>query len=169
MVPRDKHRPFFAVISKNPALRRLVDKASELSTLNDTLRGYLSPFVARHCHVGNWDKGILTLSTTSPAWKHHIRFYHMDLLKRLKQTPVFQNLKTIRIIVTPELGIDKAITDKNDHLPPPVPISPETVSYIQLMTDYIDCPKLKASLLKLSQHAVHRQEIQQRGYQPTLA
>ena len=115
MVKRDRHYTLITVLSKTPAMRRLIDKASNLNTLNSILREYLSPLVAKHCQVGNWEKGVLTISTTSPAWKHHIRFYHMDLAKRLKQTTIFHGLKAINIIVTPDIA---GSVEKTDCFPP---------------------------------------------------
>jgi hypothetical protein len=153
MVKRDRHYTLITVLSKTPAIRRLVDKASNLNNLNHVLREYLSPLVAKHCQVGNWEKGVLTISTTSPAWKHHIRFYHMDLAKRLKQTTIFHDLKAINIIVTPDI---MSQAEKTDCFPPPVPLSMDSVDYIQTMLEYVDCPTLKASLLRLANRAIMR-------------
>lgn len=163
MVKRDRHYTLITVLSKTPATRRLIDKASNLNTLNNILREYLSPLVAKHCQVGNWEKGILTISTTSPAWKHHIRFYHMDLAKRLKQTTIFHDLKTINIIVTPDM-VTKA--DQPDFFPPPVPLSMDSVDYIQTMLEYVDCPTLKASLLRLANRAIERHKARAPGHNP---
>ncbi|MEY3183186.1 MAG: hypothetical protein RLZ35_1171 [Pseudomonadota bacterium] len=158
MVKRDRHYTLITVLSKTPSLRRLVDKASNLNTLNEVLHGYLSPLAAKHCQVANWEKGVLTISTTSPAWKHHIRFYHMDLGKRLKQTTIFRHLTAIQIIVTPDV---RHTIEKNNCFPPPVPLSEDSVAYIQTMLAYVDCPRLKAALLKLAEGATQRQRSQQ--------
>jgi hypothetical protein len=154
MVKPDRHYTLRAVLSKTPAMRRLVDKASKLNCLKDVVQSYLSPLAAKHCQVGNWEKGVLTLSTPSPAWKHHIRFYHMDLLKRLKQTTLFHDLKTIKIIVTPDIIDQTEKIEKINHFPPPVPLSADSIDYIKTMVEYVDCPVLKTSLLRLAKHAM---------------
>jgi hypothetical protein len=161
MVKRDRHYTLITVLSKTPAMRRLIDKASNLNTLNIVLREYLSPLAAKHCQVGNWEKGILTISTTSPAWKHHVRFYHMDLAKRLKQTTIFRDLKAINIIVTPDTV---GQTEKANAFPPPAPLSMDSVEYIQTMLEYIDCPILKASLLRLANRAAIRHQAHTPGH-----
>ncbi len=174
MVKRDRHYTLITVLSKTPAMRRLIDKASKLNALNKVLQEYLSPLVAKHCQVGNWEKGILTISTTSPAWKHHIRFYHMDLAKRLKQTTIFHDLKTIHVIVTPDIVNPEK---KADDFPPPLPLSMDSIDYIQTMLEYVDCPKLKASLLRLvtramTQHqqaSVPKQSVQYTRHLPAHA
>ena len=164
MVKRDRHYTLITVLSKTPTLRRLVDKASNLNTLNKVLQEYLSPIAAKNCQVGNWEKGVLTISTTSPAWKHHIRFYHMDLAKRLKQTTIFHDLKAINIIVTPD---NTHSIENADCFPPPVPLSMDSVAYIQTMLEYIDCPVLKASLSRLAHGATDRHKTDtSKGYNP---
>lgn len=154
MAKPDKHYNLISVLSKTPRLRVLCEKVSQLKHITELVSRYLDPRLAKNCQVANWDKGVLTLSTPSPAWRHHLRFYHMDLLKRLKQEKIFHALRSVKIIVTPK---EMEPISPADYLLPTIPISEHSVEYMHTMAEYIDCPKLKAALLKLADHATERQ------------
>jgi len=153
------HYTLLGALSKTPALQRVCQKVTSLNEVRDRLHPYLDPALEGRYQVVRWEKGILTLSTESPAWKHYLRFYHMDLLKRLRQEPFFCKLQQIKVIVTPKPSPPP--DPYGEALLAPFPLSETSVSYVEDASTHVECPKLKAALARLAKHAVDA--TQQKG------
>jgi hypothetical protein len=86
--------------SKNE-LATLVHKVQRLQQLNQYLANILDSQLSKHCQIANFENEVLTLVTDSADWATQIRYKIPDLIEQLKDTPAFQDLKTIRCIISP--------------------------------------------------------------------
>lgn len=147
-------KTLMTVLSSQAGTKKLIKRANFLSELNTVLQAHLSPTLSKHCRVGQFEKGILTISTDSPAFRHHLRFYQGNLLLRLQETQVFAQLKKIRCIVVPGLSTEENTNKKapSTALPPPPEMSETTADYLKTMAHYIEHPGLQTALRKLAKH-----------------
>ena len=88
---------FTNLLQTAPNLYKLLDKLEQLNLLNSFVVAHLEPSLAAQCRVANLRDGILILSTTSPAWKHKLRFATLDLLSALRAHPKWSSLKAIEV------------------------------------------------------------------------
>lgn len=88
---------FTKLLYNAPNLHKLLDKLEQLKQLNQFVAAHLEPSLAAQCQVANLRDGILILSTTSPAWKHKLRFVTLDLLSALRANPAWSSLKSIEV------------------------------------------------------------------------
>lgn len=88
---------FTHLLQTAPNLHKLLSKLEQLQQLNGIVAANLEPALATQCRVANLRDGILILSTTSPAWKHKLRFATIDLLSALRAHPQWSSLKSIEV------------------------------------------------------------------------
>lgn len=88
---------FTSLLQTAPNLHKLLAKLEQIKQLNLFVTSHLEPSLAKQCQVANLRDGVLILSTTSPAWKHKLRFAALDLLSALRANPHWSNLKSIEI------------------------------------------------------------------------
>jgi hypothetical protein len=127
-------------------LRDILSHATFIEQLNDVLLKHLPGEYAGHCQAVTLRQYILVVAADTPAWAARMRYFSAELLIKLRQEPVFRNLKKIQIRVVPRSLIPRT--------PPPEQkyISGKSASVIQDAVKSIKDPKLKKSLLKLARN-----------------
>ena len=88
---------FTSLLQTAPNRNKLLAKIELVKQLNQFIAAHLEPSLAAQCRVANLRDGILILSTTSPAWKHKLRFAALELLSSLRVNPRWSYLKSIEV------------------------------------------------------------------------
>lgn len=140
---------FAEILTRSQTLQEYVKKAENLAQLNKFVLNKLDPIIAAHSQVISLNDNILTISCSSSAFGHKLRFFGPDFLSLLRQNPKWSALKAIEIKVRPN-------TDTEAIKPPVGPkpyLSPKSAEVIHASAEEINSEKLRASLLKLSTKA----------------
>lgn len=132
--------------NSNNHISAIIKKADKLNNLNGVILGMLDKKLAENTKVANYKRGVLTLATNSPASATQLRFTVPQLLKHLRESCNWQTLAEIRIKVSPE----KKIYTPQKTKPIERNLSEQNAQLLSSLAKYVECPKLKQSLLKLS-------------------
>ena len=97
----------------NPKLIEICQRAIKLEGLSGLLETYLPQPVPKHCRVGSFNNGCLTLVAQDAAWASQLRFLLPDLRDQLRQKAGLYQLASLKVTVS-ELAIPstKAFTIK---------------------------------------------------------
>jgi len=128
------------------SLRDILSHASFIEQLNDVIRRHLPREYAGHCQAVTLRQHILVVAADTPAWAARIRYFSVELLNKLRQEPVFSNLKKIQIRVVPRSLVPRSPPSEQKY------ISGKSASVIQDAVKSIKDPLLKKSLLKLARN-----------------
>lgn len=120
------------VIQNSSDLGKLQKNAEKIAQLTKTIASKLDPELAKNCKVANLRQGFLILTTTSPAWKHKLRFLSVDLLESLRTDPRWAGLTGIEVIIDypPE-----PVQVSSDEPLKPKPLSAENAQILKDIKD----------------------------------
>jgi hypothetical protein len=146
------------LLTTSPILCELVKKVEALTKLNQVVAAQLDPQLSKHCRVHSYEAGILTLSSSSPAWGHTLRFAESELLSRLRSYPEWCGLISIRSRVLPEnsVGMEAENTEPTSTIaaiPKPI-ITKKDADFIQGAANNVNSESLRNALLKLAHRAI---------------
>ena len=85
------------VLQKDPTIFSLITKAKEIEMLDGLVKKEIGSDLLDHCQVASYEKGVLTLITTSNAFATQLRFKSFDIRDKLRQTPKWSGLSRIQI------------------------------------------------------------------------
>ncbi|HCU04803.1 MAG: hypothetical protein A2X77_03765 [Gammaproteobacteria bacterium GWE2_42_36] len=128
-------------------LSDLVEKVSELQSINTILQKHLDPKMAAHCQVANYHQGKLTLVADHNTWATRIRYLAPTLLIQMRKEPIFSTILSIQCLV--QMGSfqsnqpSTAISKKTD-------LPDETKKLIRSTAKHVRSEALKKSLLRLA-------------------
>lgn len=80
-------------------LANIVQTVQAIQELSDWIQARLPEAIRPHCEVGLYQKGILTLVASSPAWATQLRFLSGELLQNLRQEPRWIGIRSIQVKV----------------------------------------------------------------------
>ena len=146
---RKSPRPYSAVTyaKTRSKLKNLIQQAQKNTQLLDIIRTYLPPKLAPHCIAAEDRQGTLHIMLDSPAWASQLRFMSTKTLKILAVDHYCFKKIVIKVnLEHQQLNKKPAKIKKKRTLPA------EAVKSLQDLAASISNPKLKASLLRLSQH-----------------
>ena len=129
----------------NVKLSYLLEKSKALQNLQNIFNSFVSAALIKHCIVANYKKETLVLLTDSASWSTKIRFMTPELLKQLKTTEPFTDIKKIKCKVRPKENEIAHVKKQN-----PITISAENARSIKTMANTIKDDRLRESLLKLA-------------------
>ena len=141
-----------AIINTLPFLRPYARKLSELEMINNVVQQVLDAKTKKHCVVANVKKDTLILSTTSPTWKHQIRFLQFEILAQLQRISRFSFITKIKTIVD-SLDCNELIKHDSNKLLEKPSISSHSAQIITDMASDIKSKKLSDSLKRLAEKA----------------
>ncbi len=129
----------------NVKLSDLLEKTQSLQKLQAIFNSFVTEALATHCIVANYEKETLVLLTDSASWSTKIRFTTPELLKQLKTTKPFSDIKKIKCKIRPKEN--ESVQIKKRKL---MNISPENARMIKTMANTIKDERLRKSLLNLA-------------------
>jgi hypothetical protein len=139
------------LFTTSPILSELMKKVEQLTKLNRTVVAQLDPELAKHCRVTNCREGILTLTTSSPAWGHTLRFSEIELLSTLRSYPEWCGLKAVRTFVRP---LEVSYSSETFVSPFPEPILKSvSAEFIKKAAESVESSLLRKALIKLANRA----------------
>lgn len=130
----------------NVKLSFLLEKTQFLLKLQEIFNSFVTEALAQHCIVANYEKETLVLLTDSASWSTKIRFQTPELLKQLKTTKPFSEIKKIKCKIRPKEN-EIVHTQKQK----PMNISDENAQTIKTIANTIKDERLRESLLKLAE------------------
>lgn len=80
-------------------LAKIVQTVEAIQELSHWIQARLPEAIRPHCQVGLYQKGILTLVASSPAWATQLRFLSGELLQNLRQEPRWIGIRSIQVKV----------------------------------------------------------------------
>lgn len=140
------NQSFTSLLSKDPALNKLITKIQNLEQLNQVIATKLDASLLNNCVVSNIRDGTLILSTNSPAWNHKLRFQSLDLLSSLRADPRWSGLKAI------ELRVDYIPLQSNSSsfATKTIPLSPSNAKLLNDLAGNLDCKPLADAIRRLA-------------------
>lgn len=147
---------FASILNTSPMLQEILKKTEDLIKLNHKVQEQLEPSLKPHCRVTNWRNGILVLTTSSPAYKHLLRFREIELLSILRADPAFSGIISIQSRVNPNFNFGSEYYSKDNFISHSGPsLSLQSSAIIQATASNIASDRLKKALLKIAKHAKH--------------
>jgi len=144
---QSKTKSFTNLLNYAPELASFVSKVQALEKINQDVISKLDPNLANHCRVANLRDGILILNTTSPVWRHKLRFASLDLLSALRTDPRWSGLKAIEIKVDYPPSSENTSTPKSKRA---LSLSATSAKFMQHIAETIASPSLAQALKKLA-------------------
>lgn len=89
------------LVSKRGPLSDLLRHCRQLMALDECVRSVLSPAMATHVRVANYDGGRLVLQVDSPAWQSRLRFEVPRLGDQLRRHTSLRGLEQIIVSTRP--------------------------------------------------------------------
>lgn len=80
-------------------LATILETVHAIQAISQWVQERLPAAVQPHCQVGHYQKGVLTLVASSPAWATQLRFLSGELLQKLRQEPKWIGVRSIQIKV----------------------------------------------------------------------
>lgn len=136
------------VLQNSSLLSEYISKANSLEKLDQIIKQYLQPELAKNCRVASFNDNCLILATTSPAWNHRLKFFLPELLNKLRKLPKYCGLKSIEAIQIPNLA-SEIITEKNPDLKQ-MQLSNSNAKQLLAAAENITSPKLAEALRKIA-------------------
>src|SRR5262249_17496114 len=81
--------------NENKTLQAILAQTNHLQALNSLFAKHLTPEFAKHCRVAKYERDCLIVIVENGNWATQLRFQIPDLLTRLRQYPLLQNLNGI--------------------------------------------------------------------------
>lgn len=132
-------------ILQNPEskLGQILARADKIAIHQETIRNTLEPNSRKHCWLAGCHDGILYLQSDSAVWATRIRMQQHTIIKQLKSTNEFHDVRAMRISVRPKYQKPSPkITAK--------PMSDYALKHIRESTADIEDSKLRAAMEKLA-------------------
>lgn len=137
-------------------LANIVQTVQAIQELSHWIQARLPEAIRTHCQVGLYQKGILTLVASSPAWATQLRFLSGELLQNLRQEPRWIGIRSIQVKVA-RLQATKIEPERpsQEEAPPPMAIPQAAAEAFQALADELDesvpgNEALKAALERLA-------------------
>ena len=147
-MPADKSKLVsFATLVNNRSdiLPPLLNRAAQLSNLQQKLRNELEPPLSEHLFVANFNNAIMTLYTDSPAWAAKLRYNISSILKIAQTRCGLADLRSVRIkVILPE----NRITDTKRK----IELSDQSKRLILNAAETTKDPLLRSTLFRLSRN-----------------
>lgn len=89
------------VSDTHPIVAKVLARAKHLAVLEDALRGALDEELVTHCQIAQFNQGVLSLVTDSPAWGTKLNYLVPKLLADLRQVAGLSHLRSIKVLVRP--------------------------------------------------------------------
>jgi len=134
------------VAEKNSPLGKLLHRASNILTHQETVRSVLEPSCREHCWLANYRNGTLFLQTDSSAWGARLRMQQRAIVQQLKNTAVFAALHSVKVSVQPSYTTESTTRTAKK-------ISAQNAEQIMETAQDTDDPALKAALTRLAQNS----------------
>lgn len=129
----------------NTTLQTILHKTKQLHNLQQNIDRYLPTDLKAYCSVANYCEGHLVLVAENAAWAMHIRYQTPELLKHLRDDPLFAQLRQITV------KVQRTAPEPPKQSLPVEPLSPQSRNVLEETAAQIDDPDLKAALLRLAQ------------------
>ncbi|WP_298627821.1 DUF721 domain-containing protein [uncultured Legionella sp.] len=100
----------------NKQLLDLCQRSMLLEELSNKVKQLLPENLASACHVGNFSKGCLTLSTTNAAWASQLRYAIPELRDKLRKEAGMYQLTSIKILIAEATAIPYEKTNVSAHV-----------------------------------------------------
>ena len=126
------------------SVRPLLESARKLQRLEEKICLLLPEGLAEHFSVMNLRNGILTLSTTTPAWAARLRFSAPELLTQLTTQYKLQ-LQTVQVRILPQSS-----PDAEPACPNPMKLSMQNATLLAKTARTINHPELQEALYRLA-------------------
>jgi len=97
---------------QNDVLPELINKAKQLSKLDQLFRSFLDASLARHCHLANLSETEMLVVADNSSWATRLRYAIPDILKNIKTQPEFKDLKKIRYCLSAEQSLSSPKKEK---------------------------------------------------------
>ena len=144
------------VLQKDPTIFSLITKAKEIEMLDGLVKKEIGSDLLDHCQVASYDKGVLTLITTSNAFATQLRFKSFDIRDKLRQTPKWSGLSRIQIKIDPKSAHAPSLTASQDPVPikPTLPytVSRQLLALADTLPNKPGSEALKKALKRLAEH-----------------
>ena len=127
------------------ALSKLLNRANNILTHQETVRATLEPSCREHCWLANYRNGVLYLQTDSAAWGTRIRMQQRNIIRSLTKERAFSGLNSVKVSIQPRYKS----TRPN---PSAKPVSLENTRHIRETALSIEDEKLKAALERLAKN-----------------
>jgi len=83
------------LLSNDPRLSKMLDKAHGLSKLSNLFANLLSSDLRNHCQLAKIENDELTVMVDGSIWASKLRYAIPDILKDLRTQPEFKSIKKI--------------------------------------------------------------------------
>ncbi|MCG8324465.1 MAG: DciA family protein [Thiotrichales bacterium] len=144
--------PLKSLLNKTTASRpSLFRQLESLLQLQRQLQQHIDPGLVSHCSVANYRNGILTLHTRTAHWATKLRYSVPGILNSIRNNPLPVNVKSIRIIVSPETTAGSVTRKRRPRL------SKHTAKVIEQIADSISDADLSASIRRLCRNSSLKQ------------
>lgn len=127
--------------------RPLLERSRKLQRLEEKICQLLPEGLAEHCRIMNLKNGILTLSTTAPAWAARLRFSAPELLLQLRRRYAMQ-LQTVEVRILPQSSTEAESVSAH-----PMELSMQNATLLAKTARTIDHPELQEALYRLATNA----------------
>lgn len=107
------------IAEKNSPLGKLLQRANNMLTHQETVRSVLDVSCREHCWLANYRNGTLFLQTDSAAWGARLRMQQRTIIQQLNNTAIFAALHSVKVSVQPRYTTEattrtaKAISHQN--------------------------------------------------------
>ncbi|MFO1258447.1 MAG: DciA family protein [Gammaproteobacteria bacterium] len=136
-------------------LASILQTVQAIQELSHWIQTRLPEAIRPHCQVGLYQKGILTLVASSPAWATQLRFLSGELLQNLRQEPRWISIRSIQVKVArlQATKIEPGSPSKEEA--PPTALPQEAAEAFQALANELDesvpgNEALKAALERLA-------------------
>lgn len=129
-------------------LTTLLAKSQALNTIQERLEAYIEPAFAAYYQVSNLIEGRLVLQVANGSIATQLRLQANALIASFADDPILRGIKLLDVKVRPPAskGAKKIAVTKV------APLSEETANIIRETAEGIQDAKLKAVMLRLSEH-----------------
>ena len=125
------------------SIQNLVKKAQTIQQTGQKLQSLLEPELQNRFILANINQDVAVLHTQSSAWATRLRYHIPVILNILNQQLGLENIKTVRIKITPVLT--EKVSPKRKQT-----LSSETANYLAQVAEGYSDSRLRDALLRIS-------------------
>lgn len=130
----------------NNQLLEICQRAVKLDSIDSKLKQYLPVHLAEYCQAGSFNKGCLTITTTSAAWATELRYSLPVLRDQLRKEAGLYQLTSIKISI-----VDAQIQTCSTKPTNKITLSFEARHAIRTAGEQCDYLPLKEALIQLAE------------------
>lgn len=146
------------LLAQETPLGKLIAQARALEQINHLFMQVLDPELAKHCRVGHYQSGVLTLFAENAGCATKLRYGVPTLLSKLRSIPQWAGLCSIQIKIHQNWHFKHAAAEATPVIKPMSLDPKHALQLLSLAQDLKQKPGMEAIVASLEKLAKHQEK-----------